>query len=324
MPRVDDELPYEELDPCCQREIDDNRRNLQIKYELRRYDRSNHRLDIQKAVLGNLQLKTSTCICCNHGIKDYPLLVSLRERFKGEKAETASLMEGRDSGVRDMGQDDQNSNDDDDEFDDLLNEVMTPYEVERMNAVKEIQSKVESARAMGYGVHHEESVEHLMTMISDQERVVCHIYDPSSLSCAYMDVILENLAAKYFGTRFRRIPVSSLPRLKVNLDIPLSESGLLCFMDGSLIHSSSIHAFGIENDIYLNDVERFLDHTHILSQEVFVSTRYLNEEAEERDEAEKYCDEPGCGRRFAHEHVGSGFSFLSASDALPKNHMQSL
>ena len=325
MPRLDDELPYEELDPCCQREIDDNRRNMRIKSELRRYDRSNHRLDIQKAVMGNLKVKSS-CACCGNVSKDYPLLIALREKSKvGKENLDTSSVEGKDNiGKDNVDEEDQNSDEEEDEFDALLNESITPYEMERLYAVQEMKSKLEFAQSMGYGVHREDTVGHLKEMIDDQERVVCHVFDPSSLSCAHMDIILETLAGKYIGTRFRRISQSSLSRLQSKFPVSISDTCLLCFVNGTLIHSSSIHAFGIETEIYLNDVERFLERTHVLSDELNTPTLQPMVNADERDDDEKYCDEPGCSRKFAHEHVGSGFSLLSSSEALSPNYMQSL
>ena len=323
MPKANDELPYEELDPCCQREVDNNRRNARITSELRQYDRSNHRLDLKKAVMGNLRLKSSCACCTSTTLMDYPLLVATREKIKMGNKTLDISNEVKDSGDDGIG--DGESSEEEDEFDALLNEAMTPYEMERFHAVQEMKSRVELAQSMGYGLHREDTVDHLLDMIvSENERVVCHVFDPSSLSCAYMDVILEDLAQKYLGTRFRRIPQSSLSRLQTKFPLSSQHTSLLCFIDGSLEHFSSIDTFGAGSDIYIHDVEKFLDHAHVLSDEVVVPNCPGNAEDEEVDDGERYCDEPGCLRRFAHEHVGSSFSFLSSSEALPPNRLQSL
>lgn len=311
MPRIDDELPYDELDPCCQREIDDNRRNQRIKSELRRFDRSNHRLDLKQAVLGNTRVRTR-CECCNVP-RDYPLLAEARDRLMKSKEDSQAFADSNT----------ESEEEEQDEFEFLMNESMTPYEIERLNAVNELKSKLQFAESYGYGIHREDTAGHLLRMIEDKEYLVCHVFDPSSVSCASLDLVLEDLARKFLGTRFRRISLSDAGPLQAHFKIQKMEVILICFGSGSLIHSSPIRIFGAGGDIYPRDVETFLEHSHVLSSEMIVPMLKQNDEGEELA-VEKYCDEPGCYRPFAHEHVGTSSSLLSSSEALAPNRMQSL
>jgi hypothetical protein len=45
-----DDLEFDELDPCCQKEIVDKRRKAEISAQLRTIDRSNDRLDARRTV----------------------------------------------------------------------------------------------------------------------------------------------------------------------------------------------------------------------------------------------------------------------------------
>ena len=69
----------EELHPCCLKEIESNKRNQIIKSELRRYDRSNVRLDQFKQVFEWKKSGVITCENCK-SFHNYDILQRLRSQ----------------------------------------------------------------------------------------------------------------------------------------------------------------------------------------------------------------------------------------------------
>lgn len=307
-----DELPYDEMDPCCQKEIDAAAKRTRVTAELRQYDRSNDRLDVQGAVLGNVR-EALHCECCVV-MREYPLL-----------RETRRITVDKRVVISDQSDDLAES---DSDVDSLLDDMpLTAYEQERLLATKEQERKQRQAETMMFGVHVEDSVQHIQRMLSEGAPLVCHLYDPTSSKSAYLDLILERIATRHLGTRFRRAPMALALVFAATNGIHTTSATLTCFKGSTLLQSIAIDDLGLSSESFLGDVERFLDLAGVLSNEVFcsVSTRSLAESLQEEDEKEAaFCDEPGCGRRFAHEHVGgkSGASFLADSEALGVNAMR--
>ena len=76
----DDNLPLDELDPFCQKEIESERRKTSISKELRKTDRSNVRNDLVQTVFGNYGNNNGRCGCCSKPSVDYPLLAQLKKQ----------------------------------------------------------------------------------------------------------------------------------------------------------------------------------------------------------------------------------------------------
>ena len=57
MSRFDETLPFDELDPCCQKEIEIERKVSAVKSQLRTHDRSNIRFDLTRSVMQPLPTK---------------------------------------------------------------------------------------------------------------------------------------------------------------------------------------------------------------------------------------------------------------------------
>ena len=71
-------LPLDELDPCCQKEIENNKHHARVGDELRQYDRSQLRLDEKNSAILSLRAgKFSRCQCCETSM-EYPLLAEMR------------------------------------------------------------------------------------------------------------------------------------------------------------------------------------------------------------------------------------------------------
>jgi hypothetical protein len=306
-----DELPYDEMDPCCQREIDMNRKEFQIQKQLRTVDKSFERSDLITNVFNSIPTRVH-CECCKIS-KDYELLYELKSQMNTSTT----------TGIIESSQRVNNQVEDEDEFDYLLEEEPTLFEQERKLEVFRYQQQLISAQVLGLGIHREDSIQHMLELISTGQTIVCHLYDPLVLCCAHMDVVLETIARKYLGTKFRRVPLhtsqSLLHMLTLSTDVPM----LLCIKNTVLEQKSFVSSFG-GDVVYLNDVEKFCSNAHVLLTEMTCLPSSLVTDADLSEEVDVYCDEPGCGRRFAHEHVGKTFSVLSTSEALGANAMQKL
>eukprot|EP01031_Cornospumella_fuschlensis_P046678 gene46678-57166_t len=188
-------VPFEYLDPCCQREILEKRHYNEVGDRLRREDRSQVRFDAQRTVFSNLGLGSIQCGCCRSN-EDYAALRRLRKQL-GEEEPTAL----------DVRRDD----DEDDDDDSLLDEdiPLTPDEQARMAALAQQMRRREMAEqsVLMLGKHVDESLPHVLSVIKKVPDlpVVLHVYEDEVFS-AMVDFLLEELAIRHLGTWFRRLP----------------------------------------------------------------------------------------------------------------------
>lgn len=126
----DDELPLDELDPCCQKELAEESARARITKQLRKSDRSMVRYDMRAGALDALR-NSARCACCVD-VQDYYLLASLRQQQQQEAS--SHQRDGRDfDGDSDAArQQQQEEEEEDDEFADLGLDCYTDYEVEAM------------------------------------------------------------------------------------------------------------------------------------------------------------------------------------------------
>lgn len=228
MSRLEDEmtLPFEELDPCCQREILQERHKSKVTKQLRKGDRSNERWDLHNRALSSMRGGARTawghCACCEEST-DYPLLAKLRSKVAEIKARTdngsssdwrynASSVNSIQRGSREDDEDD-DDDDDDDEFGDLLADApLTPSQQAQMDALAAAVQATAMAKAFGMAQHTNDSLAHVSQLLSPAPYsslppppLVLHVYDASEEDCAWVDLALEGLASKFIGTRFRRV-----------------------------------------------------------------------------------------------------------------------
>jgi len=330
-----DEVAFEDLDTCCQKEVLNNRRHKEVTAKLRVGDRSQLRFDAQHSVFTNL-FTGSRCGCCSES-KDYPMLALIRSqaqnRAGGEDEDEESFDEDSDSDF------------------DLDDDYVSPLELERKNEFERMQLVVKNAKDFGFAEHLDDSVDHILADILADTPYVLHIYNPSELLCGELDFLLEKLSLKYIGTKFRRISVSSSLDILNKFQVvgvsstALSHSGtLLSFHNKYLTASSTTFTeFSDGHRIYEEDVVKFLQGGRALSTDLpqcfdisSLQGRLLSEptttEAAQDDE-EAYCDDPDCTRRYKHEHVGGAAnkpaSYMTAnnaagSEALAKNALYQL
>lgn len=342
---MEEEL-FDELDPCCQREIEERRNFSKITKELRSSDRSNVRLDARNAAIGFQR----DCPCCQES-SDYPTLARLRNSM----CKPISTLESRESVA--SGKECEDSDNDDDSLLDDLDEFMSEYEKSKLEEAKRLQDQREFSLSIGVGSHRGDSIEHVLKMIDVVPFLVLHLYDPHSLLSAQLDLVLEELAALYLGTFFRRIVCSSSTCSQLQemfaLSLHLSSSSsshLICFQHGNIsAATSNLRSFGDDDGVFIADVRQFCDHAGVLQlrlTEDFLSLMMLayntnnntnngstNEEDVNDDEkgpTSSYCNDPKCQRRFPHEHVAqrggtlTGAANSKGSEALAKNELYRL
>ncbi len=90
-------MTVEELDPCCQKEINLNRERERINKELRAVDRSYERLDRKLELFNSFKsgvsLSCRSCACSGSESQDfdYPSLRTLRDKKRNQEEEVRLL-----------------------------------------------------------------------------------------------------------------------------------------------------------------------------------------------------------------------------------------
>lgn len=305
-----EEIPFEELDDCCQKDVLERRHNQRLKKELRVGDRSYERFDLQATVFFN----KSKCACCSEPV-DYTLLRQLRSEKASFCVPSQRVEEDREE---------PESESDDELLDD---DFVSPLEQQRKQEFVQYQEKLQIAQSYGYACHVEDSLEHILGDINAGLDMVIHVYNSSEIICAKMDLLLEDLSTSTLGTKFRRIRYMKdmtegryMGAFSVKSG-DVSPSGcILCFRGKTLCASSRNEAFAEGSTLFDDDVRKFLDNARMITTELPLdrllaagrgtqTTRSAEEEEEEV--FERFCDDPNCTKRYLHEHVGRGASTAS-------------
>lgn len=306
-------LAWDELDPCCQKELENLRKNREIKAQLRNVDRSYARYDVSKKIFSDPKTFLS-CYCCKQvpsSSLDYPLLAHLRSGQNLEEKPTIEM-----------------DDDSDEDFDEDDLKFVESFQQEQKVLMEERANVMNGAQSRGYGLHFDETLGHLSIMIARGENLVLHFYDESSEIDARLDLFLEKLAQQYLGTRFRRrakafdaIQFMKKRRICAATETTGRSEGLLAvFAKGLLVEYASVYRFGDDEQVYSNDLLTFLDNTKVLSESLNIdstaSYRQVNDDDGEADETGRYCEEDGCSKDYPHEHIGVGMgaSFAGRSE----------
>lgn len=231
-----DGIPFEELDPCCQKEVLLQRREKEFKEKIKKFDRSNLRNNEKKLVFKNIT-SLSRCDCC-HSSSDYPLLTSLRSNNSNQtnyKEDKADKEEDNDHSEED------NEDDEDDDFDIDLDDFKTPSELLRIEEFKTKVLRRENYQSLGFLVHLRESSNHLLDTIQNiSVPIIIHVYFSDELISASLDLVLEKLAFKYCGTLFRRISILDSYSFLDYFRISYPQSPILLVInDGNVVSSIS-------------------------------------------------------------------------------------
>jgi hypothetical protein len=334
---LDDEdmqLPFEELDSCCQKEIVNENHHARVGAELRKHDRTLERMEMHKKAINSL--RKGFCVCgtdCEMIASDYPLLAMIRGHAGNERVIGSDLVAAGMDGER-RG-DGESESDDDSLLDDMGDEFLTTEEKIRLEEVVNMQKLVEKARGMGYAQHMEETASHCGLLIKSQQTLILHIYNPNSLFCARLDLELEKLAVIYIGTKFRRMPMSTDTSYFVESQVekgisvsaqsaqPRVERGrpfLVAFKDGAVCFTEGgLSRFGSDREVYQSELVTYFSNAHVLSSEVVMPSLQqlagFNAEEEPEDDPESSsCGFPGCKRSYNHSHVAAGADSLVKGD----------
>jgi len=182
------------LDPCCVREIIERKQAATLKGKLRRYDKSNERVNRKKSVFKSMKV-IHTCPTCVES-RDYLVLQRAREQLQ-QAAEDSSGGQPR-SLNEEEGDEYRYSDDGLDDDDDFLSEHEAALR-------KQALEQHDFCDTYGFGKHISESTTHLVSSIRLGFPIVCHFCDETAPLSGLIDLCLEQLAISYPGTKFRRV-----------------------------------------------------------------------------------------------------------------------
>lgn len=338
-----DELLNMPIDPtlasCCAREIESNRKANRIDEILHRHDRIARIEQIKKRMERHtLDLSFGKGCRCSYDPNmdggEYAALIELRK----DRADSHSVKESQRDAERDQeNKNDTNgesSSDSDDEFDYLLDEDLPGIDEEyRLRELEEAALYRTALENHGFGMHrqiHPQRVLRAATMRNlggqNYSPSVVHLFHAHSKQCAQLDMVLEQLAQKYRGTRFLRADgiaviqvdskVCEYLELRID-DVP----SLITFVDGKMkVPAQSVHSFTDKNrnEVVPEMVEQWLHYARVLQyeapplnelcrlrpeEEAFLD---IGTQPESHEESEHIynCGIEGCCKKFAHKHVG--------------------
>jgi hypothetical protein len=310
------------LDPCCQRELRDRKKYASISEKLRKTDRSNVRWDsIQTALQDLREGAWKKCHCCT-ATSDYQALKQLRSGLAQNCViEDTSFGESGAGGFRngDGNEDEDDLDDSDDEslLDFDSDDVVSGYQSQMRERMLQAGRRLDSAKQLGFGVHCEESVVHFRKMMTSTPYVVVHIYDPDDQRCAVLDLLLETLAGAYPATLFRRLSSitaqdfmdSDVQRIGISQNVRYPALGVFVF-GSEPIWTTDLGQFVLEGPTHSDSLIKYLENCRVLSVDIegtLDAALAGHDEIDDNDNYDEiYCDIPGCTKKFAHAHVGSG------------------
>lgn len=323
-------VPYDEMDPCCQKEYDMQKKEKEIRSKLRAVDLSYSKEDTMKSVFKFTNNNNHYCECCTDSV-DYSSLRVFRNRQE-------EINNNEDNEINQTEDDRIHSDDsDDDSLEDL--DFLTPYEQERLAQVAEAENKLKALQLQGYGSHLEDSIEHILQDIHAGNNYVLHVYDNNEL-CAKIDYALEEFSKKFYGTKFRRVHRAvAIGELEKIVGAIIDQSCILLFMRNSFVTNilDSVH-----NQLYhYQDINRellkYLSNTNVLTTELpqLALRGNLNDSDNENEndvELRSYCDVIGCSKQFYHEHINNNattdstptFLNLDKDEVFAKNALQTI
>jgi len=244
--------------------------------------------------------------------------------------------------------------DEDDEYDYLLEETtlnITNVEEERRLEMKLRGLHLDIARGHGYGVHRHINPGNVweqagLNSPNPPQAAIVHLYDPTSIPSAKLDVILESnrFAAKYKGTKF--LKADGKKAVSANPIVP--KDCLPCIMairNGTIIATCDKLRDVMDRHYNVVDewaLEEWLDRANVLIREapeidnlvrirpeeeaLLDSIRRENEQTsastEKIVEKEYYdCGLEGCQKTFCHQHIGNGEKGSTAGYVVPPQYI---
>lgn len=311
-------VPFEYLDPCCQREILSQRAYREVGQQLRRTDRSQQRLDATRKVFSGQGRPADVdwqCGCCAMS-EDYPSLRKMKAELSAASP-PAALLEEEEEEDSDL---------------DLLDLMipLTEEEQARLDRAAREEERLRWARDsfLRLGSQLDDSLPHLLVLcqrLPDLPLLV-HVYQDDRLN-ALVDCALERLAVRCLGTLFRRLSSSSsclTTETSESCPVEIVEafnralledrSCLVALRGGqvrAVLSRDELRALGDSVPLLVTHLERWMERAHVLEVELpqavlnprVLLAAGLQQEAKEEEE-ERFCDDPDCIKRYPHEHVG--------------------
>jgi hypothetical protein len=355
------------LDACCQREILTNRKANALDQTLQANQHLLLQQERMRRNLVNT-LKFSGCRCCydpdNDGTGDYKALQELLlQRMEQDynvnedyATEVQRTVEDFDDDYKESVSNyeknksiDSKSDDDDSEYDYLLDDDLNTnthdVELQRIQANRLAQLQIQllqqqNLQQHGYGVHRQMHPTRVLRAAGlgngernyyggDDDLVVLHLYDPESVTCAELDLYLEQtVAPKHPGTRFLRcggrsclfmdadLASKTLRRLQADRDIP----ALIAIKEGVMTACCPGLAGLYDSDgiLVTRQVDEWLDRAGVLStvppqdvcrirpeEDALMEYLVYQKNTETRENETIFqCGVAGCEKAFYHEHVG--------------------
>jgi hypothetical protein len=320
----DSDLPFDDLDPCCQKEILNRRREREISLRLGETDPSAEKAKAIKKVFA-APAYSSCGTCC--APRDYALLQFCRLSLPSTEPREVSR-------ERDAYSDESDSDLDID--DDYLSEKELEIRNMMLRKVTEAEAEKALKRSEGYCVHAEDTADHVAEIISRGENIVVHIYDSQLMSCAQLDLGLERFASEFTSTRFRRVPVMDSYLITSMHRVPSGKPVLCCFTGGNLVCcTDNIDELVPDGEIFSENLRRYLQMSRVLEdtyapQHLIRKTAAESSDPENEDlnDEERFCDVKGCEKKYSHSHIGIegssgsifGISNNSGQNALEKDY----
>lgn len=318
-----DGVPFELLDPCCQKDVLERRRNKELRERFSTTDPSLKKERQIESVFTGV-FKSHTChTCC--APRDYHLLAQARLELEGGPSHATENGPAEHNGAGE-------SDSDSDFDDDFESEFELELKKKLLDRVRILQEK----EKVGLGLHVQDSESHLQSYIENGTKVIIHIYDPDSPHCAKLDLSLEMAAKRFSSTRFRRIPMSEAAETFCSVNaLPSYIPVLACFSDKRVVlFTNNIEELVPNGEINSSNCIRFLENSKVAtdSEEVTMSMSEMlaaraasqKNDSDVEEDANDYCDEPGCDKKYAHNHISAGNNIFSGdasgSDALGKDY----
>jgi hypothetical protein len=213
--------------------------------------------------------------------------------------------------------------DSDAELDEMLEGI-----IDEDSSETELKQKIkllELAASNGLAVHrvlpHSDAA---VVFIEKFQRVVCHVYDESSIFSASTDLFLEQLAPRFLGTAFCRVRYSISSEANKVLRQTKKGNIAVC-RGGSAVATAQVVEFGDSQTGYIDKyrLQKWLEKTGVLSESPDLHERsipadkYVEVDADGSEIDYFDCGLSGCKKTFRHDHIARGLpiDLVASSEA---------
>lgn len=134
----------------------------------------------------------------------------------------------------------------------------------RIAKIREDREKRAELSRKGHGTYQEIEEGEFLDTVTKTELVVCHFFHKEFESCKIMDKHLQQLAYKYFETRFVKLSAPDAPFFSTKLNVKVLPC-IICFRDGVAVDRVvGFEQFGGAYDFPTTALENLLTMTGVL------------------------------------------------------------